>query len=320
MIAKPRLPGFGNDARIAAEIDAARAAGEGWATTCLNCGAPLSGHFCAKCGQRVVPTNPTMHELAGEALSEFAGWDGKLAGTAKLLFRKPGALTCEYLEGRRARYIQPLRLYLTCSVAFFLLAAASPPLNNGMGLNVSTSESPVAAGKSDRVAIPITGGNRKQMSDAERKRILAETANAPRLMRPMMRRAALDPAGFQHDVFEAMPKGLFVLLPIYACILAIFYRRRHFTEHLYFALHLHAFAFLVLALNEVLKFTRSVSLTAWAGSSASIWIVVYAHLAFRRVYGGSHIVTFAKEIGLLVLYFTAMIPTMVAVAMWVAAS
>ena len=34
------------------------------------------------------------------------------------------------------------------------------------------------------------------------------------------------------------------------------------------------------------------------GIAALLWIVVYAHLAFRRVYGQSHFVTLLKEIGI----------------------
>ena len=32
--------------------------------SCLNCGAPLAGEFCSGCGQRVVPAEPTIGELA----------------------------------------------------------------------------------------------------------------------------------------------------------------------------------------------------------------------------------------------------------------
>lgn len=305
------------EARITREIDAARAAGEKWATTCLNCDSALSGHFCAACGQRVVPPHPTMRELLGEALAEFAGWDGKVAETAKLLVTRPGALTCEYLAGRRARFIQPLRLYLTFSVLFFVLAAATPTLGGG-GFTVSHKGTTGPGGKDPDVVVPISGRKLDTMTPEERKRMLTQVAAAPRLIRPMMRRVAVDPAGFQRGVFEAMPKALFILLPVFAGFLALFFRKRHFTEHLYFALHLHAFAFLALCLNEIFKFSGSRIVAFFAGLSALVWIVVYAHLAFRRVYRNSHAVTLLKEIGISALYMAAWIPTIVAVALWVA--
>jgi len=47
-----------------------------WTSTCLNCGAQLSGRFCASCGQRAIPPRPTVRELAGDAWNELVGWDG----------------------------------------------------------------------------------------------------------------------------------------------------------------------------------------------------------------------------------------------------
>ena len=52
--------------------------------------------------------------------------DGKIVQTLKVLVTKPGMLTKEFLEGRRARYISPFRLYLTISVVFFALARVAP--------------------------------------------------------------------------------------------------------------------------------------------------------------------------------------------------
>src|SRR5215475_3899501 len=94
--------------------------------SCLNCGEPLHGAFCSQCGQRVVPPRPSMRELLGEAFAEFSGWDGKLANTLRLLITKPGQLTLDFLDGRRVRYITPLRLYFSVSLIYFLLAVAAP--------------------------------------------------------------------------------------------------------------------------------------------------------------------------------------------------
>ena len=100
---------------------------------CLNCGTPLSGPFCAGCGQRDIPPYPSVRELAVDAVSEFSGWDGRLASTVRALVLYPGLLTHEFLEGRRARYISPLRLYLTASLVYFLVAAAAPDVKTESG-------------------------------------------------------------------------------------------------------------------------------------------------------------------------------------------
>ncbi len=127
---------------------------------CLNCGAPLAGAFCAACGQRDVPPYPSVRELAAEAISEFSGWDGRLASSVRALILRPGLLTHEFLEGRRARYISPLRLYLTASLIYFVLAAAAPnvklesgrSLFLGVQVGATTTDSNRPQSRPERVA------------------------------------------------------------------------------------------------------------------------------------------------------------------------
>src|SRR5437762_1976939 len=104
-----------------------------WKVKCLNCGSALVGQFCAVCGQRAMPPHPMVRELVGDALSEFSGWDGKFAATVRLLLTRPGELTRQWLEGHRVHYISPLRLYLTASLLYFLVAAAVPNLQSKKG-------------------------------------------------------------------------------------------------------------------------------------------------------------------------------------------
>ena len=91
------------------------------ATTCLNCGAVLPGRFCPDCGQKDQPIRQPAHVFIAESVSEYFGLDGRLWRSLGLLLFAPGALTEAYLEGRRTRYLRPLRLYLTATVLFFFL-------------------------------------------------------------------------------------------------------------------------------------------------------------------------------------------------------
>ena len=93
---------------------------------CLNCGHPLEGRFCSECGQKRTEPDPRLRELAHEAADELLHWDGKLVRTLGALFRTPGFLTREYLAGRRARYVSPVKLYLTASVVYFAVLALVP--------------------------------------------------------------------------------------------------------------------------------------------------------------------------------------------------
>lgn len=282
-------------------------------TTCLNCGAPLNGRFCANCGQRDIPPYPSVRELATDAFAEFSGWDGRLAATLRGLVEHPGLLTREFLEGRRARYISPVRLYLTASVVYFVLAASAPNLRLdsgeplGLKVTATTSDSAPAPSRAERVSTLTAGAMDKgeAITPAEREAALRDIAAAPPLMRPFLRRVILDPDGFKRAILETMPKMLFLLLPVFAAIVAIFYRGRKYPEHLYFAIHLHAFIFLAFSVAALLKFTQIPMIASLAGVIGLVWIPVYATLAFRRVYGGSLGRTLTKAIGILAIYALA---------------
>jgi hypothetical protein len=305
---------------------------------CLNCSAPLSGPFCAQCGQRDIPPYPSVRELVIDAFWELSGWDGRFASTVRALVRKPGKLTREFLEGRRASYLSPLRLYLMASLVYFVIAASAPNVRLASGKTAAGLSVSVTDGKTkgptapERVANavkgslagenpdpdPSSGSARKEELTPEQKAAaLKDIERAPALMRPFLRRAVTDPGGFKRGLVESMPRMLFALLPIFAAIVAIFYRRRKYPEHLYFAIHLHAFIFLALAVVGVLKFTRSVPLVTTGGVIALVWIPIYATLAFRRVYGGGVAATIAKEIGIGAIYLAAAAAAFIVTIYWV---
>ncbi|MFL5463605.1 MAG: DUF3667 domain-containing protein [Gemmatimonadaceae bacterium] len=294
---------------------------------CHNCGAPIVGPFCSSCGQRDIPPYPSLRELVVDAVSEFSGWDGRLASTLRALVQRPGMLTCEFLAGRRARYISPIRLYLTASVLYFLLAASAPDIRLESGkttfaggrLGVSVGTTGVSTSRPERVANTATKAleNQQALTTAERDSALAAIAHAPGVMQPVLRRAVEDPRGFKRRIAETMPRMLFALLPIFAAILALFYRGRKYPEHLYFAIHLHAFIFLALGVTAALKFTQSAVLVAVSSALALIWIPIYATLAFRRVYGGGLGRTLMKEVAIGVIYGITSVIAFIVMIYWV---
>lgn len=75
---------------------------------CPNCGRMLGGPYCAGCGQKVAAINPTLSDVLHDFIHEALNVDGKTFRSARLLFAKPGFLTREHFEGRRARYVPPI--------------------------------------------------------------------------------------------------------------------------------------------------------------------------------------------------------------------
>ena len=92
---------------------------------------------------------------------------------------------------------------------------------------------------------------------------------------------------------------MFLLLPVFALLLKLVYVRRDwfYSEHLVFALHTHAFAFLVFAvIAALLGFSGG---AAWAGIVSQLLLVgipLYFFVAQKRVYGQGWLKTGVKAL------------------------
>ena len=264
---------------------------------CLNCGETLHGAFCAACGQRSVPANPTVAELAGDAWQELSGYDGRVAETFRNLLR-PGRLTIDYLQGRRARYLSPVRLYLFASLVFFVAAAAAPESTSGLRIDLSGE------------------GGTSQLSAADRAQLEADIADDAWPVRVLLQSIAKDPAAFRARVFTIMPRVFFAMLPIFAGIVWLFNRRMRFPAVLVFAAHVHAFAFLALTISETAKLTGSRTISTAIGLVVVATVATYALRAQRAVFGGGWLMTLAKAAAIGVFYLIAAAPAFVIVMIW----
>ena len=94
--------------------------------SCLNCGTTLSGQYCGKCGQRSRSRLISIWELLRDAFGDLLELDSRVWRTLIPLITRPGKLTRDYLEGRRARYMPPFRTYLVLSIVFFMVAFFDP--------------------------------------------------------------------------------------------------------------------------------------------------------------------------------------------------
>src|SRR5438309_8315877 len=90
-------------------------------THCQNCGAELTGPFCAQCGQAAVDYRRSFRHVIVDILDSFLNCDSKFFATIGWLIARPWHLTNQFLAGRRVRYVHPLRLYLLVSILFFFV-------------------------------------------------------------------------------------------------------------------------------------------------------------------------------------------------------
>jgi len=93
---------------------------------CLNCGTALSGQYCGNCGQRARSRLISLWELVSDAFGDLFELDSRIWRTIVPLLLRPGKLTYEYLQGRRACFMPPFRTYIVLSILFFLVLLFDP--------------------------------------------------------------------------------------------------------------------------------------------------------------------------------------------------
>jgi hypothetical protein len=250
---------------------------------CHNCGAAVSGNFCPECGQETTLHVASAREFVHEFIGHYVALEGKLWKTLALLLFRPGKLTAEYIAGRRARYVQPLRIYLTLSVLFFALLKYGPA-------ELIKADAPAAAATTqsapldDKVHVSTRMGT---INPAWEAKILKLGAL------PQAEVIALVKSKF----FAYVPYAMFCIMPLFALYLKLLYMRsgRTYGEHMLFALHTNAFAFLLLGLIWVVP-------GGWIDTALLFWLVAYLPFAMRPVYGGGKLATAARWIVLMSAY------------------
>ena len=271
---------------------------------CRNCGTPLHGPYCAGCGQFDAQPDPSLRELLADAWESLTNVDGKVTVTLRTLLLRPGRLTAEYLAGRRARYLPPFRLYLICSVAFFLVNAIDVERTQTAAERQADAR---AEARGDALADSIARARGAETADRRADRSSA----VERRMERGNDRLKASGREIEEVVGANVPNAMFVIMPAYAALLMLLYRSRRvrFPAHLVFALHVHAFFFATLAVMEAIELVvEGLGLPSGIGGYASLaWmggVVVYFPVAMRRVYGGRWWPTVLRLLLLGVLYAT----------------
>jgi len=210
-------------------------------TPCANCGTITAGNFCSHCGQRLDIQLHSVGHFLRDATEVMTHADARVWRTLLPLLTRPGFLTREYFAGRRARYLQPFRLYLILSVVFFLLSAL-------LGHHREITQAGAEAQRSCANLHTDLPGARwlEPRFILTCKRIMADGGRA-----------------FEQTVVHNLGRAMFLFLPLLAGLMKLLYwrPRRYYLEHLLLLIHNHAFVFLLLSIFMVA--THWVSSTGW---------------------------------------------------------
>lgn len=277
----------GDPVDAAEAVDAAPEPGR----ACANCGAELTGPYCAQCGQQDRERIGPLRLLLTEAADELLSLDTRLARTLRGLFTRPGFLTNAYTSGRRAAFVPPLRLFLLSGFVFLLVLGLGRQITSPQGEPMISGFIKVDLDQASIDSIQV------RVDAFEAEGTLTSSLRA-QFFRSLIR-ASEDTEAVNRAFLERLSLVAVLLLPVVALLLKMIFRRRYYVEHLVFALHLHAFAFLTLSAVLLLGFGLRL-----AGSPMAIYqgLVVlaacvelaYVGLSLRRTYGTSLLATILR--------------------------
>jgi Protein of unknown function (DUF3667) len=118
-----------------------------------------------------------------------------------------------------------------------------------------------------------------------------------------LQRLASNPAALNGPLTTWIPRVLFLLLPLYALLLAAFYWRQHkdyyFVDHLIFSLTIHTFTFIVLIVAAGLAQILPGEIVAWLVFAA---IAIYIFIAMKRFYRQGWFITTVKYLAVSFIY------------------
>lgn len=252
---------------------------------CLNCEAQIGdANFCSNCGQINDTRHLTFGQLISESLANFLAFDGRFFKTFWTVISKPGRVARDFTEGKRVRYMNPVRFYFLSSLLIIFAIqyhnnktkVFSSDSENSMPGNINieqdnpeedaanltellvSAENEIKAASSfDKVDFMLSYLRLKPQADA--KEVLTALGLDPTFYHKFLFSQAQKIYGFSNnkdDNYDSFNRAflnklfwiLFFYIPILGLLLKLIYIRRkiNYPEHLFFAFYQQAFFFQLL--------------------------------------------------------------------------
>ncbi|HEX2804265.1 MAG TPA: DUF3667 domain-containing protein [Sphingomicrobium sp.] len=254
-------------------------------TRCLNCGADLTGPYCAMCGQHA-HVHRTLGAWWHDFLHSVLHIDGKFWRTVQMLVIRPGELTRRYVHGERAKFVSPLALFLFSVFAMFAIftitgssfEADAGPVKQGLQEELRDLDRQIANSEQERAAAEArgadTGAIDRRIDNLRQEAELFRTVrdqglargsavrisdDVPAWLKPVAQKAAANPELLLYKMQANAYKFSWALIPISVPFVWILFlhRRRYRREltsydHLVFVTYSLSFATLLIVSSMLL--------------------------------------------------------------------
>ncbi|MGN6147925.1 MAG: DUF3667 domain-containing protein [Rhizomicrobium sp.] len=165
--------------------------------------------------------------------------------------------------------------------------------------NLSKEEAERLNHLGDGTTVDLSVDNGKKLTEAQKKEAAAKKKQVDgwitKYISGGIKRLAADPAALNEPMTTWIPRALFLLMPLYALLLAAFYWRQrkeyYFVDHLIFSLSIHTFLFVVLMVDAGLAQVMS---GEYIGLLTVLALALYLFIAMKRFYAQGWAITTAK--------------------------
>ncbi|RYE43328.1 MAG: DUF3667 domain-containing protein, partial [Sphingobacteriales bacterium] len=265
---------------------------------------------------------------------------------------KPGLLTKQYVSGKRASFIHPIRLYIFLSIVFFLVVLSGSSSkensldNNGYNKITTAREDSISLAEAREALASVPNASARKalqktidVAERQKKRNSGKTdlnysygpsmdtktwvlsqdttyeaylnrtnrlpvKERPGFMKKYMAKNQIKFRGedgrqkFKESLMKNVPKMMFLLLPLFAAMLHIFYirKKRYYYEDLIYSFHLHSFIFLAFLVVKLLIWLTGfvIDLQGWLIFFLTLYIIWYIYRSLRVFYDSSRWMTVLK--------------------------
>ena len=212
-----------------------------------------------------------MRAMMSELTEEIFSFDSKFFKSIYALFLKPGHLTQQFVDGKRAAILPPVRMYLVVSLLFFLIFQIDPPdvseKNVYIGGILTGQEAPNP--EFGNVSIADPGFSNWVGDFFENRREELQNGNPQIIVNKIF-----------NVLEQTLPNALIIFLPLFAFFLKVLYLSKHFLyfDHLLFILHFQTW------LMCWVMITYGMALINPVWSVLSVFVPLYLAVAQARFY------------------------------------
>ncbi len=279
---------------------------------CKNCGTPLHGYYCHHCGQSRQDFQKPMRYLISEFAGNVFAFDTRLLKSIRALGIQPGKYTLDYVQGHRVPYVPPFRFFVFVSFLFFLVLSIF--LKNSIEVNNQ---------KTKDLKTAINEKLEKETQHTDSLKIDLEIKNEELKKIEKIKEKVFvilnNPGIYMDNFLKFLSWSLFFLIPIYAFLLWLFFRKTqpYYFSHLILAINQHSFIYVFSTL--LIGFKILFPVRTYYPENHLFWLLpIYFYLGYLKLYKTPWLRSLFKSLGILFLYTMALTLVMsVAIVFWV---